>query len=112
LKILVFAGTSEGRKICRYLAYRGVFVTACVATTYGSQILPNLPSLKIMAGRLSEAEIEDLICAYDYVIDATHPYAQVISACIRKATNSRRKNLIRIIRPAAEDKEVIKCASI
>ena len=34
-KILIFAGTTEGRKLSEHLCERGIEHTVCVATEYG-----------------------------------------------------------------------------
>ena len=39
-KILLFAGTTEGRELAEYLVERKVKVQACVATPYGESLLP------------------------------------------------------------------------
>ena len=38
-EILIFAGTTEGRKLAEHLAGAGVRCTVSVATEYGAQIL-------------------------------------------------------------------------
>ena len=49
-KVLVFAGTNEGRKICEFLANNNISVTACVATEYGSLAMPKLENLSVKEG--------------------------------------------------------------
>lgn len=39
-KILLYAGTTEGRKLASYLGRRGVRLHVCVATAYGESLLP------------------------------------------------------------------------
>jgi len=111
-KFVVFAGTNEGRRICEFLSGYGARVTACVATEYGSLVMPALPSLTVQEGRLSSAEIDELIADYDYVIDATHPYAEIISSNIRMAVKDKKTKYIRIIRPAVGYENVIECENI
>ena len=36
-KILLYAGTTEGRKLASYLGRRGVRLHVCVATAYGGE---------------------------------------------------------------------------
>ena len=38
-KILIFAGTTEGRKLSEHLCERGIEHTVCVATEYGEIVL-------------------------------------------------------------------------
>lgn len=104
-KILVFAGTEEGRKICEFLTAEGADVTACTATDYGSMCISHVSGLKICEGRLSEDEIRQLAQGFDYVVDATHPFAELISQNIKKACGDSMP-LIRIIRPADKYSEV------
>ncbi len=111
-RVAVFAGTSEGRKLCEFLAARGVHVTAVVATEYGSLVMPEMPNLIIKEGRLSIDKINELIKDYDFVIDATHPYAEVISANIKVAVETRNIRYLRVVRPSLEYKNVIECADI
>ena len=39
-RILIYAGTTEGRKLASYLVRKGVSVHVCVATSYGASLLP------------------------------------------------------------------------
>ena len=39
-KVLVFAGTTEGRKIAEFLDSQSVPSHICVATEYGEELLP------------------------------------------------------------------------
>lgn len=87
-KVIVFAGTNEGREICEYLCRNHIDTTACVATEYGTFCLEDIEGLEICEGRLAEEEIQMLIAGYDYVVDASHPYAQIISANIEVAIQS------------------------
>lgn len=111
-KVIVFAGTNEGRRICEFLAENKISVTACVATEYGAFVIPNSEYIKVLEGRLSKAEIEELLKAFDLVIDATHPYANLVSENIKLAIEKMKKEYIRIIRPQVKYENVIKVADI
>ena len=111
-KVIVFAGTNEGRKICEFLANNDISVTACIATAYGSQTMPKRDNLTTKEGRLSLNEITELVQDFDYVIDATHPYAQVISGNIKIAVKDKQKTYLRVIRPAVGYENVYECADI
>ncbi|MGI5922209.1 MAG: precorrin-6A/cobalt-precorrin-6A reductase, partial [Syntrophomonadaceae bacterium] len=85
-EILVFAGTIEGRKLLEALSCRiynrNLLVYACVATDYGKKLLPsNSKQLKVLSGRLTREEMAQLMAKhqFDWVIDATHPYATTAS---------------------------------
>ena len=80
-KICVFAGTTEGRELVEYLSSQPISVTACVATEYGEMLLSPAANLTISAKRLTAEEMEALFAAeqFELVIDATHPYASVVT---------------------------------
>ena len=80
-QVIIFAGTTEGRTISEYLASCKVPVTACVATEYGETLLTENEYLKVHAGRMDQEEIAAFIRekGAELVIDATHPYAAVVS---------------------------------
>lgn len=86
-EVLIFAGTTEGRKLSEYLVRKCIPHTICVATEYGEIVLEENSFVTIHQGRMQEQEIRDFINAKDYavVIDATHPYAAVITQNIKSA---------------------------
>ena len=86
-KICVFAGTTEGREVVEFLASQPVAVTACVATEYGETLLPHAEKINVSAKRLTSEEMEDLFRreSFDLVLDATHPYASVVTEILPKA---------------------------
>ena len=86
-KLCVFAGTTEGRELVEFLCTQDVAVTACVATEYGETLLSPRDNLTISAQRLTGEEMEALFSRenFDMVIDATHPYASVVTENIASA---------------------------
>jgi precorrin-6Y C5,15-methyltransferase (decarboxylating) len=109
-KILVFAGTIEGRKIASFLARKGVEVCACVATEYGETVIEEdanlLPTLMVSCGRLDEAQMEEMMTRLegDFIIDATHPYAVIVSENIKKACEKTGKTYKRLLRSSDMEK--------
>ncbi|MDO5135431.1 MAG: precorrin-6A reductase [Eubacteriales bacterium] len=99
-KILVFAGTTEGYQLCRFLSSRGVYVHCCVATDYGSRALTESQLLKVQAARLCQEEMEALMreLAPRMVLDATHPYAAEVTENIGKACERTGFSCVRILR--------------
>lgn len=93
-EILIFAGTTEGRKLSEYLIRAKVSHTICVATEYGEIILTAHPLVKVKQGRMNEKEIEVFLKkgSFGAVIDATHPYAQDVTRNIKRAVE-KIKNL-------------------
>ncbi|MDY4970640.1 MAG: precorrin-6A reductase [Lachnospiraceae bacterium] len=103
-KVLVFAGTIEGRSTAEYLAGAGVPVLVSVATEYGASLMKESDCLQISSRRLDEAEMAGLIQAdgCELVIDATHPYAAEVSVNIRRACEKTGKEYIRLLRASEE----------
>ncbi len=99
-KICVFAGTAEGRELVEFLSARNLFVTACVATEYGETLLQEAENLTISRKRLSEREMEDLFRKeqFDMVVDATHPYASVVTENICSACAATKTEYLRLSR--------------
>ena len=86
-EICVFAGTGEGRELVKLLTGRGIPVYACVATEYGQTLLEQGENLTVSAGRLTEEDMESLFSRkkFDSVVDATHPYAPLVTENLRSA---------------------------
>lgn len=85
--LLLFAGTTEGRRLSELLADAGIRHTVCVATEYGEIVLKSHPLLTVRQGRMERDEIRAFIEEgnYDTVVDATHPYAETVTANIKAA---------------------------
>lgn len=107
MRVLVFAGTTEGREISHYLAENGIFVTACVATEYGSMVMPHNNRIEVKTGRLETEQMSELMQGYELVIDATHPYACIVTANIKAACAEMGKEYIRLLRPSIKAERVI-----
>lgn len=101
--IFIFAGTSEGREIAEILSEKGFSSTVSVATEYGAALLPKAENLTVLQGRLSSAQMAELLSQKDYafVIDATHPFATEVSKEIKKACALTKKRYIRFARETA-----------
>ena len=99
-KILLFAGTSEGRRLSERMEQEKIPACACVATEYGETLLPEGEFVRKMAGRLTEAEMEALMRREEFsqVVDATHPYAAVVSENIRAACEACGLPYLRLLR--------------
>ncbi len=107
-KIYVFAGTTEGKRISRFLAENGIPVTAFVATEYGSLVLEERKNLAVHTGRMDEAEMAELFLQEDtLVIDATHPYADVVTKNLKSACHRAGAEYIRLLRPALKQEGAV-----
>lgn len=92
-EILIFAGTTEGRKLSEYLAEAGINHTICVATEYGEIVLRQHPLVKIHQGRMDQEQIGKFLVGgrFDVVVDATHPFATEITCNIQAALKKMRQ---------------------
>ena len=102
-KILVFAGTTEGRILSGRLSACGVPHTVCVATEYGEELLEENPLVRVHQGRMDADAIRTFLLeeGFGAVVDATHPYARTVTENIRRAAEETGVLLLRLKR--AED---------
>ena len=105
-KVLVFAGTTEGRELAELLADSNIKCSVCVATDYDLELM-NDKRLDVHCGRLTEEEMEVLMRdgSFDVVVDATHPYAQIVSQNVRQAADKESISLIRLRRSTESAEE-------
>jgi len=110
-KILIFAGTTEGRELVEYLGRHKAAACVCVATEYGEQILPKEIGIQTRSGRLTQEEMENLIHTQQMTlaVDATHPYAVEVSENIKRACRQTNIEYIRLIREASDIEEDCVC---
>lgn len=103
-KAVVFAGTTEGYELCRFLSKHQVYVHGCTATGYGGRILEENDFLTVHAGRMEEKEMAEFFQKEkpDLVLDATHPYAALVTENIQKACQSAGIPCWRVLRDQGE----------
>lgn len=84
-RILIFSGTSDGRQLAETLAAAGVPGLVCVATEYGREVMPTLSGMEVRQGRMDRAQIRQFLAGEDFLalVDATHPFAVVVSENLR-----------------------------
>lgn len=99
-EVVVFAGTTEGYEICRFLAEKKIPAYACVATEYGSRSLTEGEYLKVGSKRLTQEEMAQLFkeTSPRMVLDATHPYAAEVTANIKSACRQAGVTYQRVLR--------------
>lgn len=104
--ILIFAGTTEGRKLAEYASERGISCYVSTATGYGKSILEKLPGINCISGRMDEKEMEDFIKDKEIrlVIDATHPFAVEVTKNIKSACMAASAQYIRCLRDQLDRK--------
>ena len=102
MKVLIFGGTAEGRKLSTALSKAGIDITLSVATEFGRNVaeLGN-HEITVLNDRLEEEDMLSLMKqgAFDCVIDATHPYAVMATRNIRSASLAAGIDCLRLKRP-------------
>jgi precorrin-6x reductase len=99
-EIVLFGGTTEGRAIGELLCKKGVSTLLCVATDYGRALLNPTQTLRVHTGRLDKPAMEALFQRERprLVIDATHPYANIVSGNISAACEKSGVLCLRVLR--------------
>lgn len=110
-EVVIFGGTTEGRRLAEELDRRGVKTLVCVATEYGESLLGSTENIAVHTGRL---DIDDMVLLLEehtprYVIDSTHPYAEVVSHNAKLAVSEMNIKYIRIIRDKSDVQDCIYC---
>lgn len=94
MKVVIFGGTTEGRQLAGYLIQlnkqpkmQNIQAHVCVASEYGAQVLPEDDALKVHVGRLEQADMQEFLqeVQADICVDATHPYAVIVTQNIYQA---------------------------
>lgn len=102
--IWLIGGTSEGRRLLKELASYPVHIFVSVATEYGAELIEPQDNITVMAERMDFSAMSEFIRSKqpDCVIDATHPYATIVTDTIRKACTQEQCEYLRLVRPASE----------
>ena len=81
-KIFLIAGTEDGRKLAQFLSGKNFDVTASVVSDYGRKLLESCAGVKINDKPLDRDELEKILREekFNFLVDASHPYAKNISA--------------------------------
>lgn len=103
-KVLLFGGTVEGRTVAEYLNENKIPAMVCVATEYGESLLPQGEYLELSHDRLNEKQMEEKMLQMEdgLVIDATHPYAQVVTENIEAACERTGTAYLRVVRQESQ----------
>lgn len=116
-KIGLFAGTTEGRILAerlkegrpakrpderpdKGLAGTQISLDIFVATEYGKEGLPQAENLRVFCGRMDKEQITAKVKeqSYDLVLDATHPYAKLVSENVKRACEQAGIRYLRVLR--------------
>ena len=102
--VIIFAGTTEGRTVAEAAAGQPITLHVCVATEYGETLVHESENVKIHAGRLAQPEMEKLIedTGALLVIDATHPYAEIVTKTVKQACENTHTEYMRLLRASEQ----------
>ena len=105
-RILIFAGTTEGRLLAEFLNRQKVQAYVCVATEYGESLLPEGSNITTTHERMDENQMIEFINEYhpSYVVDATHPYAIEVTENLQNACEKAGVPYLRILRDTGAEK--------
>lgn len=103
-RILIFSGTTEGRRITEFLDGRNVKVYVSAATEYGKECTGEHENAEVFFGRMDQKQMTEMIKEkqIDLVIDATHPFAQLVTGEIRRACEISGVQYLRCLREKME----------
>lgn len=101
-KIVIFAGTTEGRRLSEILTEAGIAHTVCVATEYGEIVMQEQmemtetaqadgrPLVNLHRGRMDREQMQIFLRdgGFEIVVDATHPYARVVTENLQEAVDT------------------------
>ncbi|MGN9172708.1 precorrin-6A reductase [Lachnospiraceae bacterium HCP1S3_A8] len=79
--VIIFGGTTEGRRLAEFCGEHKIQTVVCVVSEYGEMLVPESPSVRVIRRALEKDEMEALFVAEkpSLVLDATHPYARVVT---------------------------------
>lgn len=107
--ICIFGGTTEGRLLAEFLEYSNIKAELHVATDYGEQFVKKSSNINIFQKRLNREQIIELfqLNDFDCVVDATHPFAKIVSQNVKEAAEYCNLKYYRIVRETSKNKNCI-----
>ena len=99
-KILLFAGTTEGKNLASACRDQDFELFVSVATEYGKTRVEPAENIHVLCGRKDAEGIARLLEDIKpvTVIDATHPYAAVVTENVKAACKEKGVEYIRLLR--------------
>lgn len=99
--IAVFSGTSDGQLIVKELLKKNKRVCCFNATKYGGTLYEEDKNLIVYSHMMDKEEIQEKLKFNNVsiIIDATHPYAEIISSNLIEISEMKKLKYIRFDRP-------------
>lgn len=105
--VVIFGGTSEGRELAEYAEIHRVPVLISVVSGYGESLLKESDLVQVHTGALDEAAMRQFLkeAAPKLVLDATHPYARVVTEQVFSLCKELQLPYQRILRASGQQNE-------
>ena len=99
-KVLLFAGTTEGKNLAYACRDQELELWVSVATEYGKTRIEPADNIHVLCGRKDAEGIEALLdeLGPELVVDATHPYAAVVTENVKAACSKKGVEYLRLLR--------------
>ena len=107
MKLVIFSGTSEGHALCRFVSACGGNADVYVATDYGAAVMEPMHGIAVHEGRLDADAMAAVLDVNTLLVDATHPYAAVVSDNLRAACTQTGAQYERLLRPQLDSEGVV-----
>lgn len=99
-RVFILGGTSDALALCRLMSGRGVSYSLSVATETGATLAAGVGGDRHI-GRMDSEEMAAWLDGARWVIDASHPYAELASRNLARACRTLGLALTRYERPSA-----------
>ena len=108
-EILIFGGTTEGRKLAALLSKSKISCTVCVATEYGEMVQKREEGPAVHKGRMTKEQMQKMVSEKEVlaVVDATHPYATDVSRNIKESLKESEVPYLRLKRDTSYEDETL-----
>ncbi|WP_326911498.1 precorrin-6A reductase [Sedimentibacter sp. MB31-C6] len=109
MHVCIFGGTTEGRLLAEFLNDYNIKTDLYIATEYGEQFVKDLNNVTVHQERLNKEHMIELFQKYnfDFVVDATHPFAKIVSQNAMESTECCNLKYYRIVRETVENERAI-----
>jgi precorrin-6A/cobalt-precorrin-6A reductase len=103
VKLLVLAGTEDGRELAEALKSRGHEILVSTLTSYGADLALE-QGLQVRSGAMDAQALVDLVegSGFAAIVDATHPYAVRVKEMAKTVCRERSLPYLRWQRPSLE----------
>lgn len=98
--VIIFGGTTEGRRLAEFCGEHKIQTVVCVVSEYGEMLVPESPSVQVIRKALNQDEMEALFEEEKpaLVLDATHPYARVVTENVTQVCQKMGIKRYRVLR--------------